>query len=74
MSRAGDFTKGRKKRAKGLPNRSTKRSEKWWQDYAAKVRSTHSMTRDGAPQIDPRDDKYLHSHARAMRPLQRLFA
>lgn len=37
-------------------------------DFRRRVEATHS------DRIDPRDDKYLHSHARRMRALQRVFA
>lgn len=39
-----------------------------WRDYAAKVISTHS------DREDPRDDKYLHSHARINRAVRKEIA
>jgi hypothetical protein len=42
--------------------------------FKAKVMSTHRVLPDGTWQEDPRHDKYLHSHARAMRGLRRALA
>jgi len=50
---------GRKKRRVVVPE--FKGRSRSWRDYAARVVSTHS------DRLDPRDDKYLHSHARRRR-------
>lgn len=50
---------GRKKPRPKQP--TVKGRDHRWRSYAAKVVSTHSFNED------PRDDKYLHSHARRER-------
>ena len=59
---------GRKRKRKA-PLRAAKRWDTAaFRDFARRVRSTHS------DKPDPRDDKYLHSHARAVRGLKRTLA
>lgn len=53
------------------PNHNAKRRTAAWREYAAKVVSTHRVLPDGTWQDDPRDPKYLHSHARAMGGLRK---
>ena len=43
-------------------------------DFRAAVISTHRYKPDGSWNVDPRDGKYLHSHARAMRGLRAAIA
>lgn len=59
---------GRKKRIVPPVPQSRKRQTRAWQDYAARVVATHSHNED------PRDDKYLHSHARGYRGLRKALA
>ena len=58
---------GKKVRAKAHPRHNAKRRTPEWQRYAEAVMSTHRVLSDGRTQTDPRDDKYLHSHARMWR-------
>jgi hypothetical protein len=59
---------GRRKKLKNIPRDSlARRRTGAWREYAAKVVATHSN------RPDPRDDKYLHAHAR-MRRTQALSA
>jgi hypothetical protein len=62
---------GNKVKRKEHPRHNKKRRSYEWQKYAERVRATHTTDAFGNRQIDPRDDKYLHSHARAMRGLVR---
>jgi hypothetical protein len=62
---------GKKMKPKTHPRHNAKRRSREWERYAEGVETTHSVDRFGKRQIDPRDDKYLHSHARAMRGLVR---
>jgi hypothetical protein len=59
---------GKKVKAKRHPRHNASKHSMAWTDYATRVRRTHSEI-NGRRQTDPRDDKYLHSHARAMRGL-----
>lgn len=60
---------GKKVRAKTHPRHNARKFSRDWMAYRAKVMSTHRDLPDGRRQTDPRDDKYLHSHARGMRVL-----
>lgn len=62
---------GRKIKPKQHPDHNARQRTAAWRDYARRVESTHSVDRFGNRQIDPRDDKYLHAHARGMRGLVR---
>lgn len=59
---------GRKKRIVPPQPRSRKRQTREWQDYRRRVLATHSHNED------PRDDKYLHSHARVYRGMRKALA
>lgn len=60
---------GRKMKVKKQPRHNAKRRSREWERYAERVIATHSTDWRGNRQSDPRDDKYLHSHARSMRGL-----
>lgn len=59
---------GRKKKIVPTTDHLRSRRSRSWREYAARVVATHS------DREDPRDDKYLHSHARQMRGLRRALA
>jgi hypothetical protein len=66
---------GRKKARPSRPQvHNAKRRTREWRDYATKVVATHRVLPDGSFQEDPRDDKYLHSHARWGRDLRDMLA
>jgi hypothetical protein len=62
---------GRKKRIVPPHPYSRKRETRAWQQYREKVLSTHRQLPDGTWQVDPRDDKYLHSSQRWGRNLRK---
>ncbi len=59
---------GRKKKIVPTTDHLRRRRTNAWRAYADSVVATHS------DREDPRDDKYLHSHARQMRGIRRAFA
>lgn len=60
---------GNKVKPKAHPRHNARKFSRDWMEYRRKVMATHRDLPDGRRQIDPRDDKYLHSHARGMRAL-----
>jgi len=68
---------GRKKKRKVHPKHNA-RNDRWGGRgrvaFREAVERTHSVKRDGTYNEDPRDDKYLHSHARQMRAFRRSLA
>lgn len=59
---------GRRVKPKSHPKHNAKRNSTAFDRFRRKVMATHSFN------DDPRDDKYLHSHARQMRALKRRLA
>lgn len=59
---------GRKVKPPVHPKHHASKFSPAWMDYRRRVMATHSEV-NGRRQVDPRDGKYLHSHARAMRGL-----
>lgn len=66
---------GRKVKPPSHPRHNANRRDVTsWRRFCEAVTATHRYKPDGSWNVDPRADKHLHSHARAMRGLRAAIA